>query len=154
MKSKKIIMLTAGILLLGGIIIAGAAAAMGGLTKTGPVLQTKSFPSEGVFKIDIDLSFDDIYITTKDTSEIKVTYYTGKTKDYRISTEDGVFTMQTMPASELIILILTSAIPAALLLSCRKIWRLNLTFIQIMATLRRQIYKEPCTPLPTPEILN
>jgi len=54
---------------------------MGALTKTGPVLQTKSFPSEGVFKIDIDLSFDDIYITTKDTSEIKVTYYTGKTKD-------------------------------------------------------------------------
>lgn len=101
MKSKKIIMLTAGILLLGGITIAGAAAAMGALTKTGPVLQTKSFSSEGIFKIDIDLSVDDIYITTKDTSEIKVTYYTGKTKDYRISTEDGVFTMQTMPASEL-----------------------------------------------------
>ncbi len=101
MKAKKIIMLTAGALLLGGILISGAAAALGALTQAEAVLQTKSFPAETVSKVNIDLDADDIFITTGNTNEIKITYYTQITKNYLINTDDGLLSIQSMPGSAL-----------------------------------------------------
>lgn len=96
MKAKKIIFITAGLLVLFGVIIAGIAVALAG-TYSADSTQIQSHTiTEGISKINISADTDDIRIITADTDSIKVTYAEDKTRKYDFSTENNTLSLKSI----------------------------------------------------------
>ncbi len=101
MKAKKIIFITAGLLILFGVIISGIAVALAGTHSADSTqIQTHTI-TESISKINISADTDDIRIVTADTDSIKVTYAEDKTRKYDFSTENNTLLLKSVSGDEL-----------------------------------------------------
>lgn len=95
-KAKKITLVVAGLLVLFGVVISGIAATMGALNSNNLKEETQTF-TEKISKVNISLDFDDIIINPTDTDSIKITYFTGKTKQYDYEINNGTLEFKALP---------------------------------------------------------
>lgn len=101
MKTKKIIFIIAGLLVLFGLIIAGIAVALAGTySSDNTQIQTHTI-TESISKINISADIDDIRIVTADTDSIKVTYAEDKTRKYDFSAENNTLSLKSVSGEAL-----------------------------------------------------
>lgn len=99
-KVHKIMLITAGLLVIFGAGISAAAIAFGADREPLGDVQTKLITEE-ISAIEIAADTDDIRVIGADTDKIKLTYTTGKTKQYSFSSENGKLILKSIPRRNL-----------------------------------------------------
>lgn len=100
-KVHKIMLITAGLLVIFGAGISAAAIAGGAGREPLGDVQTKLITDE-ISAIEIAADTDDICVVGANTDEIKLTYTTDKTKQYSFSSENGKLILKSIPRRNLI----------------------------------------------------
>lgn len=96
MKSKKIIFIIAGLLVLFGAIISGIAVTLAGTYSSNDVKTQTHTVTENISKINISAEHDDICIVATDTDSIKVKYAENKIRKYDFREENGTLSLESV----------------------------------------------------------
>ena len=101
MKTKKIICIIAGLLVLFGVIIAGIAVALAGTYSSDSAQIQTHTVTEQILKLNISAETDDIRIVAADIDSIKVTYAEDKLRKYDFKTENGTLSLESVSGDAL-----------------------------------------------------
>lgn len=93
---NKIILITAGIVMIAGAVISAAAIGLGGAADNDISYKSETI-TEKITAINGIIDCDDITIIPRDTDTINVHYASGGTKDYKVSAENSTLTVEYAP---------------------------------------------------------
>ncbi|MCD8357587.1 MAG: DUF4097 domain-containing protein [Oscillospiraceae bacterium] len=96
MKASKVILIIAGALVVCGGAVVGIAAVNGGLLPEQTQMQSQTI-TEDISKINVSASWDDIRVVSADTDQITVKYSTAKMRQYNITADGEILSMEYIP---------------------------------------------------------